>query len=139
MNQLPYVEQDTHAHIWALETAGLDDDLDSVDSHVATVSPAQAREQQLLAATVELNSFEMLIIQCALGDMQQNGGFTMGDDAQQPANQAALEALKDRISDIYWSLFPDDEDECEGHPSGPFDPMGTTVYCDGSCRTGTKR
>jgi hypothetical protein len=24
--------------------------------------------------------------------------------------------------------------ECEGHPSGPFDPMGETVYCDGSCR-----
>lgn len=24
--------------------------------------------------------------------------------------------------------------ECEGHPAGPFDPMGETVYCDGSCR-----
>lgn len=24
--------------------------------------------------------------------------------------------------------------ECEGHPAGPFDPMGQTVYCDGSCR-----
>lgn len=23
--------------------------------------------------------------------------------------------------------------ECEGHPAGPFDPMGETVYCDGSC------
>lgn len=23
---------------------------------------------------------------------------------------------------------------CEGHPAGPFDPMGQTVYCDGSCR-----
>lgn len=24
--------------------------------------------------------------------------------------------------------------ECGGHPSGPFDePMGQTVYCDGSC------
>lgn len=23
--------------------------------------------------------------------------------------------------------------ECEGHPAGPFDPMGVTVYCDGSC------
>jgi hypothetical protein len=32
-------------------------------------------------------------------------------------------------------FFPDeDEDECEGHPAGPFDPMGQTVYCDGSCR-----
>lgn len=24
--------------------------------------------------------------------------------------------------------------ECQGHPSGPYDPMGVTVYCDGSCR-----
>lgn len=24
--------------------------------------------------------------------------------------------------------------ECEGHAAGPFDPMGETVYCDGSCR-----
>jgi hypothetical protein len=24
---------------------------------------------------------------------------------------------------------------CEGHPAGPLDPMGETVYCDGSCRT----
>ena len=22
---------------------------------------------------------------------------------------------------------------CEGHPAGPFDPMGETVYCDGTC------
>ena len=25
------------------------------------------------------------------------------------------------------------ESECEGHPAGPHDPMGETVYCDGSC------
>jgi hypothetical protein len=25
-------------------------------------------------------------------------------------------------------------DECDGHPAGPNDPMGVTVYCDGSCR-----
>jgi hypothetical protein len=24
--------------------------------------------------------------------------------------------------------------ECEGHPAGPFDEMGVTVYCDGSCQ-----
>lgn len=23
--------------------------------------------------------------------------------------------------------------ECYGHPAGPFDPMGVTVYCDGTC------
>lgn len=27
-----------------------------------------------------------------------------------------------------------DETECQGHPAGPFDPMGETVFCDGSCR-----
>lgn len=25
--------------------------------------------------------------------------------------------------------------ECEGHPAGPFDAMGETVYCDGTCRS----
>jgi hypothetical protein len=25
-------------------------------------------------------------------------------------------------------------DECKGHPAGPNDPMGVTVYCDGSCQ-----
>lgn len=27
-----------------------------------------------------------------------------------------------------------DGDECDGHPAGPFDPMGETVYCDGTCK-----
>lgn len=27
----------------------------------------------------------------------------------------------------------DEASECEGHPAGPFGPMGETVYCDGSC------
>lgn len=26
------------------------------------------------------------------------------------------------------------EPECDGHPAGPHDPMGQTVYCDGSCK-----
>ena len=25
-------------------------------------------------------------------------------------------------------------EHCKGHPAGPFDPMGVTVYCDGTCR-----
>lgn len=28
--------------------------------------------------------------------------------------------------------------ECDGHPAGPFDPMGETVYCDGSCKRGKR-
>lgn len=32
------------------------------------------------------------------------------------------------------SIEPEYEpEECEGHPAGEFDPMGVTVYCDGSC------
>lgn len=30
------------------------------------------------------------------------------------------------------SVWPEPA-ECEGHPAGPFDPMGETTYCDGSC------
>ena len=40
--------------------------------------------------------------------------------------------------------LPNDSDEsdqgdeeasgCQGHPAGPFDPMGVTVYCDGTCQ-----
>jgi len=28
---------------------------------------------------------------------------------------------------------PNKTQECEGHPAGPFDPMGETVFCDGTC------
>lgn len=28
----------------------------------------------------------------------------------------------------------EDVDECLGHPIGPFDRLGETIYCDGSCR-----
>lgn len=43
----------------------------------------------------------------------------------------------------FWDDFDDaqhaadqlnEEAECEGHPAGPYDPMGETVYCDGTCR-----
>src|SRR5256885_6646674 len=50
------------------------------------------------------------------------------------------------VSDIFISrkavtapalLEPEDDDEadneCEGHPAGPYDDMGVTVYCDGTC------
>jgi hypothetical protein len=33
----------------------------------------------------------------------------------------------------------DELNGCEGHEAGPFDPMGETVYCDGSCRQGAAR
>jgi hypothetical protein len=28
----------------------------------------------------------------------------------------------------------EDDASCQGHPAGPFDPMGVTVYCDGTCQ-----
>jgi len=28
------------------------------------------------------------------------------------------------------------EHDCQGHPAGPFDPMGATMFCDGSCEDG---
>jgi hypothetical protein len=31
-------------------------------------------------------------------------------------------------------LADDPVAECQGHPAGPYDPMGETVYCDGTCR-----
>lgn len=39
----------------------------------------------------------------------------------------------DRIS----NALDGDDGECEGHPAGPCDPMGETVYCDGTCRKGS--
>lgn len=66
---------------------------------------------------------------------------------------AALEAVagsaddveaRDKARDILDTAFNDwarktqspydEARECEGHPAGEFDPMGQTVYCDGSCR-----
>ena len=32
-----------------------------------------------------------------------------------------------------------ENDECPGHPVGPFDSMGKTAYCDGSCVIGGRR
>jgi hypothetical protein len=28
----------------------------------------------------------------------------------------------------------EEESECPGHPAGPFDSMGETTFCDGSCQ-----
>lgn len=38
-----------------------------------------------------------------------------------------------RLSEIHASI-EDSGRECEGHHPGPFDPMGETVYCDGTCQ-----
>lgn len=33
------------------------------------------------------------------------------------------------------SCCEEPETECEGHPAGPFEPMGQTVFCNGTCRS----
>ena len=42
------------------------------------------------------------------------------------------EALK--AADAHIEEQRQDRTECEGHPAGPYDPPGESVYCDGSCR-----
>lgn len=50
-----------------------------------------------------------------------------------PTNQEELERLAAELDAFDEELEP----ECPGHPSGPYDAMGMTVYCDGSCLTTT--
>jgi predicted Zn-ribbon and HTH transcriptional regulator len=38
----------------------------------------------------------------------------------------------DRCPQCVAEMLGEDEG-CPGHPAGPYDPMGQTVYCDGSC------
>jgi hypothetical protein len=41
----------------------------------------------------------------------------------------------DPSNGVVWSPDDKEELECGGHPAGPYDePMGQTVYCDGSCK-----
>lgn len=40
-------------------------------------------------------------------------------------------SIQECLADPEWVA---DNRECQGHPAGPFDPMGQTVYCDGTCR-----
>lgn len=36
---------------------------------------------------------------------------------------------------VWLKRHPVVQPECEGHPAGPYDPMGETFYCDGSCES----
>lgn len=51
--------------------------------------------------------------------MTDEPAMSLGDDVAVRQTLEALEA---------W---------CEGHPAGPYDHMGQTTYCDGSCRSRT--
>ena len=59
-------------------------------------------------------------------------------DAFPNLSAATRELLLTGFHSDCWSKMiaatEDDDDGCEGHPAGPMDPMGETVYCDGRCR-----
>lgn len=57
-------------------------------------------------------------------------GALVGDAVDRRGERVdAVESCPDCRDDVF-----DDEHECLGHPAGPLDPMGVTVYCDGTCR-----
>lgn len=52
-------------------------------------------------------------------------------------NEARLDRVASvmaEVEELYKAVDYRTEPECAGHPAGPADPMGQTVYCDGSCR-----
>lgn len=55
----------------------------------------------------------------------------MNRDLYARAYERFLALGEDHYTAAEWAL---EAAECQGHPAGPFDPMGQTVYCDGSCR-----
>lgn len=50
----------------------------------------------------------------------------------------AVSELRDDLHELAKGIASaasaDDDRDCPGHPAGPYDPMGETVYCDGSCQ-----
>jgi hypothetical protein len=51
-----------------------------------------------------------------------------------PETNAKIDAAEKAEHDA-WIAYRAADRSCDGHVSGPFDPMGVTVYCDGSCRS----
>jgi hypothetical protein len=49
--------------------------------------------------------------------------------AQHAIDKRTASQLIERLKE-----HPKREQECAGHPAGEFDPMGETVYCDGTCK-----
>lgn len=73
-----------------------------------------------------------------------------GQDTEEAEHSGYLVGYRDALSAVHALVAHNDETtlrvyldsiesmkkpvECQGHPASPFDPMGQTVYCDGSCR-----
>jgi hypothetical protein len=51
------------------------------------------------------------------------------------ADAGDLVRIQEELGELLaWIRNEGEPAECEGHEPGPWDPMGQTVYCDGSCR-----
>ena len=57
----------------------------------------------------------------------ETGMSPLGDSSEYDCGQCAARGDRDAAFEL---ACP----ECPGHPAGEFDPMGQTVYCDGSCQ-----
>lgn len=54
--------------------------------------------------------------------------------AQVMYGTSTKEGLRSALATIGAAIQKTEPVACEGHPAGPSDPMGETVYCDGACR-----
>lgn len=71
-------------------------------------------------------------------------GRFIGREGEVSDGESVVRVVFDPVAGVAASFWHEDlalvEDEgCEGHPAGPFDPMGETVFCDGSCVAARRR
>lgn len=89
-----------------------------------------ADEAEKAEATVRDALLRALPLLIKLGDYHGNAD---GRCETILAVRAALELVGVPDAEQPTGRPEDAKAECEGHPAGPNDPMGETVYCDGSC------
>jgi hypothetical protein len=71
------------------------------------------------------NELSQLYRQCA---RENAAGY------DRPETNTKIDAAEKAEHDA-WIAYREADRSCDGHWTGPFDPMGVTVYCDGSCRS----
>ena len=64
--------------------------------------------------------------------------FALLRPASELGSQDAIKALILEAYSEFESAHSTVDNKCEGHPAGPYDLMGQTVYCDGTCQTVTR-
>lgn len=72
------------------------------------------------------------VAQCFTPGRTRPREYGFGDTYSEAAAQAVTDIM-DKLAEDERAADTENA-ECEGHPAGEFDPMGETVYCDGSCR-----